>query len=203
MVEASPYPHQNAFVVVGDKFDPGLFGDLKPFGIPPDPQGQLVAGPVAQITYGNGVYSFEVAPNRVGLHMNVPEVFPEPLLDAAYAVAQQIDVVRTAVVVTGLGLNCDAILPVAEGGHEYCRMLLQPNSRVLGASSRVSSVSIQDVYDGVRYTRRYEPANRTEGRDLFLAINAHQDLARQSVSAGLELVQQFRHQVETIHGGIA
>ena len=203
MAQTLPHPHQNVVVLVGDRFDAALFDNLNPFGLPPDSENRVLMGPIAQYTYGNGAFAFNVAPNRVSLHMAAPEIFPEPLLNAAVGVAKIVDTVRQALVVTGLGLNCDAILPVAEGGTEYCRNLLQPELGLLEAQSQVTSLSIQDMVDGVQYTRRYEPANLTQGRDLYLAINGHQDLAQQTMLEALGLVQQFRQAVETIHGTIA
>ena len=203
MENPPPYPHQNTVVIVGDKFDPGVFGDLNPFGIPPDPQNRVVMGPFAQITYGNGAYAFNVQPNRVSLHMNSSEIFPEPLLNAAVGVTQRIDALRPALVVVGLGLNCDAILPVPGSGYEYCRrMVQQADPSPLGPDTRVASLVVQDLVEGVQYTRKFEPAAQTQGQDLFLAVNAHQDLSQQTVTEALRHVPKFREQVGMIHEAI-
>ncbi len=194
---------QNAVVVVGDRFDAGMFEGEDLFGLRSDPQGRVVLGPIAQYTYGGGRYRLGVAPNRVDVAFAAPDVMPQALLEAAQRVAEVIGSAGKAVGVTGVGLNCDSSLPVVSGGAQFCQNLLDWQSANELLNDPVPlSIQMREIDGPVMITVRFEPEVASSGQNLYVAVNAHREVVQDHVVDALAYATEFRSRVEKVHARI-
>ena len=200
-------------VIVGDKFTPAMFDYMALFDGAVDRDTIMSAGPVVQCTYCAGQYSFSLVPNRVDVGSNgVNDVLSTEVIKAARTVAAAVDGVRSAVVVSSVGLNHDAGLSVpglAGGGpgFDFCRGLFQDGilSHLTDASvpSINASALLRWQRGSLSYTVRIEPDAASNGDKVFVAINGHQNIGSgATVAAALLQASAFRTNVGAIHGRI-
>ncbi len=192
---------KNTVVVVGDRFDPSMFNESDAFGLRADPGGRMLVGPIAQYTYGGGRYAFSIVPNRIDLSVAAPDVSPRIFVSAANGIAAAVDRLGNAVSVTGLGLNCEGAIAVGVSGRQFCQGLLDASSieRLMDGAAP-TSIQLQEQQGAVRYNVRFEPEAATDGQNLFVAVNAHQDIEPGGVSAAVERLADVKSWVETLHG---
>ncbi|MDE0037655.1 MAG: hypothetical protein OXU77_08855 [Gammaproteobacteria bacterium] len=204
--------HVCSVVIVGDRFAASMFDHQALFGGAVDVDSQMVAGPFAQYTYQAGLYGFSVVPNRIDVRAHRPEeVLPAVLMEAVGKVGSSIEQVRSAVVVSGVGLNYDAPMSVAFDrgaqriGEEYCRGLFGE-----GVLSRITNAELTGVEararlvwsDGaMRYAVRIEPEEASGGERVFVGVNGHQNLTvDDTLASALAEADAFRRNVEAIRG---
>lgn len=201
-----------AVVIVGERFSPSMFDHLALFNGEVDAGSLLIAGPIVQCTYGGGRYSFSATPNRIDLRTQRSEsVMPQALVKAATTVAQSVDGVRPAVLVSGVGLNHDAAWTPPNGeaishpaGHVFCLNLIKDDalSRIANTEPSFirSSVSLHWKLDTLNYNVRIEPDAASNGEKVLVAVNGHQNLTpKQTVADALKQANAFKSQVEAIH----
>ena len=159
--------HLSTVVVVGDRFDPAIVKADQFFGGLVD-SGQLLIGPVAQAGYDSGRCAFALNPARIDLKVQSPAVMPEELCSAANQLAQSLDAVRSAVTITGIGLNCDwTFAPSQRTGQQISNDLadLDVLKVVTGAASlQLTTATVQHAEDGLTYAIRIDPEAAGEGR---------------------------------------
>ena len=195
----------NTVVVVGDRFDPAMVPPEQFFGGAMDP-GRIMIGPVAQFGYDSGRCKFSLNPSRIDLSVQSQEVMPEKLWSAAETLLHTLEKIRTAVNITGLGVNCDTAIPTTtKTGHDISNFLanLDLLKGVSGASSlQVSTVS-KYILGPVGYTLRFEPETQSNGQNLFVAVNGHQEVDSSSTLMGkLKEFASFCKHVQDLHGNI-
>ena len=196
----------NAVVVVGDRFDPAMVSPERLFDRAVDPT-RLLAGPIAQYTYGSGVCAFQLTPDRIVVSTQSQEVLPEELRLAASKLFVDLDNIRAAIVVNGVGLNCDAVLPMsANKGREISNSLTQFDMLTrIAEMPHSAQAKTSLVYDlnGVVCTLRVEPENASGGQNLFVAVNGHQNVDQSfALDNTLGAFEPFRNHVESIHDTI-
>ena len=199
-------------VIVGDRFAASMFDHRALFGGAVDGDSQVVAGPLALYTYQGGLYSFRVVPNRIDVSANrSEEVLPAVLMKAVQEVGTSIERVRSAVVVSGLGLNYDAPMSVAVDrgvqrvGEEYCRGLFGEEvlSRITEAEPTSVDARARLVWTigAMRYAVRIEPEEVSGGERVFVGINGHRSLTvDDTFESALADADAFRRNVEAIRG---
>lgn len=196
----------NAVVVVGERFDPGMVSPERLFDRAVDPT-RLLAGPIAQYTYGSGVCAFQLTPDRIVVSTQSQEVLPEELRLAADKLFFDLENIRAAIDVNGVGLNCDAVLPMsANKGREISNSLTQFDMlRDIAGMPHMAEAKTSLVYDlnGVVCTLRIEPEHESGGQNLFVAVNGHQNVNQSfALAKTLDAFTLFRNHVESIHDSI-
>ena len=168
---------------------------------------QLKTGQMSQFRYAEGRYEFLVLPDRVNIRSNQDqEILPSVLIDAARKVVRELESIKKVIPVVAVGINCEATFLAQEIGTEgkdLCNAIMtNPIATHLleGQSLHMAFASFVCLSDRVRYTIRVEPEHATQGHDLFVGVNGHQDVqAGASLSDKLEAVEEVRGQVGRFH----
>lgn len=198
----------SSLVFVGDGFAPAMFDERAVFeGMgSPDEQGQVKIGPIGQFSYGSGKYRFSVTPDRIDLGYNGPTIVPEELLAAAQKIILKIEPAKGAVRVSGFGINCGTVLnqnDIGESGVEFCsNNLIKSASLVLRGSNEITASSARFYFTegSIRYDVRIEPHFASNGQNLFVAVNGHQEVGQtDSLTGKLEAVSKVRDYVAELH----
>ncbi len=170
-------------------------------------QGQLKSDQMSLSRYSNGRYQLAIAPDRINIQSNKDQdLLPSVLIAASQKVAGELESMKKVVPVSAVGINSDATFPAQEIGQEgkdLCNaMLTNPIAAHLmkGQSLRLASASFICLSDRVRYTIRVEPEHAVQGRDLFIGVNAHQDVtAGDSLLEKLSAIEEIREQITILH----
>ena len=196
--------HVSSFVFVGN-FPENMFDERELFDGRIDLGGRLHAGPVLQCAYAGGVYQFQAVPDRIDLRANTPNIMPDTLIEAGQFIAKQLDDVKRAVKVSGFGMNCDTIFDqhlIRAKGRDYCfNLLARHKMRAIVDSEITNPLSrVQFIKGAMRYDVRIEPHFQSEGNNLFVAVNGHQNISAQdSLGERLQYTDAFREYVEGLH----
>ena len=195
----APLVQMSSVVFVGGPFPSAMFNERDFFGGHLDADHQFRVGPAAVFRYDSGAYTFELVPDRIDLKALGQDLFPEPLLESAQAVAEQLKAVGAAVPVTATGINCDAVLPrsaVGVDGMSFCSALADP------ALDQLADAPLSHTYARVgfavgrfTYDVRIEPYLQSQGEDLFVAVNATRRVVSSSLEGLREDVDEFRQYV--------
>ena len=199
--------YTSTVVFVGGEFPITVFDERTLFSGDLDPD-QLKMGRIARYSYSSGTYQFTIHPERIDLECTGPVIVPDEVVDAAGTIANAIEPVRQVVRVSGLGMNCDAILDQELSGVNgaiFCSQLFDPRiHQLVGASSIEVFGRFRFRYDTMRYDVRLEPHLDSGGEKLFVAVNGHQEVATtEGLSKKLEKVHDFRTYVTALHQRIA
>ena len=198
--------HTSSIVFVGkfrdEVFD--MFDERDLFDGQIDPGSRIRAGSIVQCAYASGKYQFRAVPDRIDVLASDPEVVPEPLVEAARFVAEEIDVVRKVAPVSGIGMNCDTIFSrrlISESGARYCASLTALQVKALvGVESASTMVRTRFNVGSVEYDMRIEPHFQSEGENLYVAVNAHRTVNQaDSLESVLKHTSAFREYVEDFH----
>ena len=198
----------SSLVFVGDGFAPGMFDERAVFEDmgSPDEEGQVKIGPIGQFSYGSGKYRFSVTPDRIDLGYNGPTIVPEELLAAAQKIILKIEPAKGAVRVSGFGVNCDTIFDqndIGESGVSFCsNHLIKSASIVLRGSNKITASSARFYFTegSIRYDVRIEPHFASNGQNLFVAINGHQEVEKsEDLEGKLKAVSEVRDYVVEFH----
>lgn len=168
---------------------------------------QLKTGQMSQFRYAEGKYEFLVLPDRINIRSNKDqEILPSVLIDATQKVVRELETMKKVIPVAAVGINCEATFSAQEIGTEgkdLCNaMIAGPIATHLleGQSLHMALTSFICPSGRVQYSIRVEPEHATQGRDLFVSINGHQDVqAGASLLEKLEAVEEVRGQVERFH----
>ena len=194
----------SSFVFVGN-FPENMFDERELFGGRIDPGGRIHAGPVLQCAYAGGVYQFHAVPDRIDLRANTPNIMPETLVEAVQFIVKQLDPLRRAVNISGFGMNCDTTIDqhlIRARGRDYCFNLLARNKirAIVDTEITNSLTRVQFVKDAVHYNVRIEPHFQSDGNNLFVAVNGHQNInAQDSLGEKLQHTDAFKEYVEGLH----
>lgn len=167
-------------VLVGVGFDRQLFDERSLF---PEPMGRdyVAFGQVGQYSYGANTYRFAVMPDRIVLQHNAEAVLSSELITAAGHVGEVLQSRSQGHGVTALGFNLETEFPQVDGGisgEEYCSRLCNGDRirRAIGSGFHEAQCRVVVVDGGVRYTLRIEPHLASNGANLFVSVNGHQDI---------------------------
>ena len=195
----------NAVVIVGDRFAPDMVSPEHLFDLPVD-VGRLLLGPISQVNYGSGRCGFTLNPSRIDLRVQSQEVMPQELRSATERLAAILEGIRVAVDIGGIGFNCDCVFPATgKTGRDISNGLAQVDQLVgiVGVSPVQAKTAFNYSLENVRYTLRIEPHVASDGRDLFVAVNGHQDVDKSSsLISKLEAFDPFHKHVRSIHDHI-
>lgn len=193
----------NTLVVVGDKFDSSMFNLGSFFGGNLDPD-RMIAGPLAQLNFDAGRCSLTVDQKRIDLAVSADDVFPDELLGEAKSLASDLDSIRRAVVISGVGLNCSASM-ISTNGVELCNRLVDMN--LLRAIASIPEPYSIGTTTAARYTVedlifdvRIEPHVQTNGQNLYVSVNVHQDVRpTDPITPTLDKYKFIREHIERIY----
>ncbi len=205
---ARPMPKSvlNTIVFVGREFKTSMFDERaleQVFGLLEGEQ--IKAGPIGQFNYARG--QFWITPDRVDLRCHEQrEILPEKIIEAARKVAGEIESMRKAISISAVGINCDTVFysqEIHQEGREFCHALTDTGlSHQFLPEQEKSKVAVTFTFlsDAVQYNIRLEPENGSRGRDLFVAINGHQNVASGDPLDGkLEAISRVKTQIERCH----
>ena len=193
----------SSVVLVGNGFSRQLFNEHELFPEPMD-KNYLALGQVGQFTYGSNAYTFSVFPDRIVLNHNSDAILSDELLQAARQVAVALQNQSQGHGVTGLGLNFEGVLSPPSGGvsgREFCADLCNAEriQHAIGSPFDDALCQVVVVTDGVRYTLRIEPHVASNGANLFVAANGHQDLAStDALPSKLDRAEGAREYVQSV-----
>ena len=167
-------------VLVGADFDRQLFDERSLF---PEPMGRdyVALGQAGQYSYGANTYRFTVVPDRIILQHNAEAVLSSELITAASHVGEALQSQSQGHGVTALGFNLETEFPKVDGGisgEEYCRQLCNSDRirRAIGSEFHEAQCRVVVVDGGIRYTLRIEPHLASNGANLFVSVNGHQNI---------------------------
>lgn len=197
----------NALVFVGREFNTSMIDErrlMDTFG--PLTGDQIKAGPVGQFRYANDGASLSVAPDRIDIRQAGREVLPQSLIQAGRDVAQQVEPIRGFI--SAVGINCELTFysqEIGKEGKDFCTELTATPlfAQVCSQHLPVAVHSVAYAFRGIaieQYNIRLEPEHRTQGRNLFVALNAHQTIVfSDNLQQKLEAIEEVRGQVELLH----
>ena len=208
MFPTMPQRYTSSIVFVGNgQFTAAMF-DEREFcnGFGPLEGDQIKAGPVGNFRYSQGRFELLIAPDRIDLRANNQGIAPPALLQAAREVIAKLEPARSAVPITGVGFNCDVVFRSGETkthGISWCYSMLdigRLESLAIPARSSFPSIGLTFQEENISYTVRLEPERRSNGENVFVAINGHQVTAS-TVSLGtcLESFSNFEGRVTLLH----
>ena len=195
----------STLVFVGGQFATGMF-DERDFcnELGPLEGNQIKAGPIGRFSYSQGKYDFWVAPDRVEFRCHELAVLPNAPIAAAQKVIDRLEPARPAISISAIGINCDSVFQTQEIGQEgniLCDSLTDtPLSQSLFEKPFISSVTFSFLSGAVRYGIRLEPEAQSQGKNLLVAINGHQDVtATDLLKEKMQAVEEVRNQVTGLY----
>ena len=200
-----------SLVFVGGEFSPNLINehDLETHLGKLDTEGLLKVGPIGQYFYSSRKFQVSIAPDRIDLKGFGVSFLQEELISAASAVIGVLNPVQSVVRVTGFGMNCDTLFDqdeIGQTGTQFCiERLINPASLsfVGGESHLATTARYYFLQPPVRFDVRFEPHFGTEGRQLFVAVNGHQEVSQQAQLLDLmDAVPTVRAYVDGLHSRI-
>lgn len=175
-----------------------MFGPLK--------GDQIKAGPIGQFHYSHDNASFSITPDRVDLRYGGREILPPALIQAGTEITKRLEPVRGFI--SAVGINCDVAFYSQEIGKEgkiFCQELTESPlfQQVYQGYNDLHVRSVASAFPGIavkQYNVRLEPESASQGRDLFVAFNAHQDFTlSDDLTKKLEVMAEVREQVTRLH----
>ena len=204
-----PSVHLTTIVFVGSRFHAGMFderelcpslGEIEMM----ETERKQESG---RYSYSRGRYQFTISPER--LTLSGPEIFPEEIVEATRMVIARLDKFNPLSAVTAVGLNCDSMFEQEELGCSGAHFCEKINNRsdvenLLGEtvplSESMTSTNFYFVKGSVRYGLRIEPHFGTQGKNLFFAMNAHQDMAgKRAIIESLDVLDGIRKYTKELH----
>lgn len=197
---------RNMVVLVGDHFNAAMTSPEQLFDKDMDPDRYWV-GTHGQFTYGTGTCGLSVSPNRIELTVYSEEVMPDDLISATGRLLVILDSIRVAITVSGMGFNCDSVIPTTErSGTDISNSLarLDQLKKIADVSTPMTSHT-SSIYNlgNILYNLRIEPENASNGRNLYVAVNGHQSVDESSsLTSKLDECDPFRNHVRSLHDNI-
>lgn len=197
---------RNMVVLVGDHFNAAMTSPEQLFDKDMDPDRYWV-GTHGQFTYGSGTCGLSVSPNRIELTVYSEEVMPDDLISATGRLLVILDSIRVAITVSGMGFNCDSVIPTTErSGTDISNSLarLDQLKKIADVSTPMTSHT-SSIYNlgNILYNLRIEPENASNGRNLYVAVNGHQSVDESSsLTSKLDECDPFRNHVRSLHDNI-
>lgn len=180
-------PQNSSFVMVGNGLSPSQFqaNDFsKELGMP-DFKLSVVLPSLVQLVFPENKFRVQILPEKVELTQYEHPVLPELLLDIGRSIVEAYMAQSPLPgVITGLGVNYHFVIKsnnLGMTGTNYCNQTFLANKNQLEKrlsikDSLSSSVKLMFQKDRVRYSIDVEPHFETQGEDLHVGINAHQDI---------------------------
>lgn len=195
-------------VFVGQGFVRQLINENELF--PESVDGDYTAlGPLGRFNYGSGTYGFSVELNKIAVHHNSDEILSNELIQAARLVATALQDQKPGHGVTALGINFDTVLSQSDDGPtgtEFCAGLSDAERvrRAIASDYQTTQTQVIVFRGGVQYTLRLEPHVASRGANLFLGVNAHQDvIALDELVPKLDKASGARNYIESIRVSLA
>ena len=194
--------YSSAVVLAGANFDRSTFNAEHVFGEELDRHDIVMAGSIGDFRYASGTYRFSVTPERISVEHSDGLLSGE-LVDAAGKVVR--DLMRLPKHnVTGMGLNVNATFDQAidgPAGVDFCAGMVNVDSlsELFGYEPRYALPRVVFLRAGVQYDVRLEPHFSSGGANLFLHVNAHQNVGPQDrLEEKLDGVSHVRPYVEAL-----
>ena len=170
----------NIVFVGGGGFERQLFDEHKLFPEPMD-RDYTALGQAGEFTYGSGAYKFSVLPTRISVHHTAAAILSDQLIQAVNLVATALQGQSQGHGVTGLGINFDTVFSQSDDGltgADFCAALSNAKKvrEAIGSPYQTTQTQVIVFRGGVQYTLRLEPHGASRGANLFLGVNAHQDI---------------------------
>ncbi len=204
-----PAMHLTTIVFVGSRFHAGMFderelcsslGEIEVMNT----ERKQESG---RYSYSGGKYQFTVSSEQ--LTLTGPQIFPEEVVEATRTIIARLTKYSPLPVVASVGLNCDSIFEQEElslSGIDFCNMLNSQSDveRLFGETiplaNSMTSTNFYFKADSVQYNLRIEPHLGTQGKNLFFAMNASQDMVeQQGIIECLEVLDGVRQYTKALH----
>lgn len=194
----------SSVVLAGDGFSPSLFKPEKHKDLigEPDEQSVIVTPIISQHVFPERHFRVFVAPDRIDLGYTQDEVLPDQLYELASRVVDTITKIDVATC-KAFGINVNLVIPSEKiGGSavDYCRrnfLSIQDVGDVLNCDKFLVNMA-KLIFDkeGVRFTMDVEPHFASEGKNLHLKINGHQNVVEaDSLVQALSRYSQIREYI--------
>ena len=163
-------------------FNRAQFNEQQVFDAEIDRDRSMMVGPFGNFLYASGAYGFEVTPGRISLTQEEGSLLSDELLKAVHMIVETLQPHdRYEHPVSGIGMNLEVRIPrVREdfGGTNFCVNLVDANRlSAIAASDLEFALTRMVIHRGrLRYEIRIEPHQDSDGEDLFLGVNVHQDV---------------------------
>ena len=197
-----------SLVFVGGEFSPSLINehDFERYLGGLDAEGLLKVGPVGQYFYSSRKFQVSIAPDRIDLKGFNIDFLQEELISAAKAVIDVLTPVQSVVRVTGFGINCDTLFnqdEIGQTGANFCTdRLISPGSLSLVGGEPYTATTARYYFlrPPIRFDVRFEPHFGSEGRQLIVAVNGHQEVSQNvPLLEVLDAVPTVRAYVDGLH----
>ena len=173
-----------------------------------DQKGRLITDQVVQCSYMGGIYQLQSFPDRIDLKANTPNVMPPTLVETVESIVEQLEAAKRSISISGFGMNCDALVArnlLSTDGLEFCFRLSNKKflNEIIGEQAIHFIPRAQFMKDPVRYDIRIEPHFQTQGSNLFVAVNGHQNISdMELLNEAMKYTDSFRKYVEELHRSI-
>ena len=199
---------KSTIVFVGGSFDRQLFDERELF---PEPMGRgyTALGPVAQYTYGENTYKFTIVPDKIVLEHIADEFLSDAIIGAADQVGKVLRSRDQGHGVTALGFNTETVFLQRDGGKSgaaFCSNLCNTEriQKAVGSDFQEAQCRIVALRSGVRYTLRIEPHIASNGANLFLSVNGHQDMGlADDLASKLSKAGSARNYIQSVYRNLS
>ena len=169
-------------VIVGHGFKPDMIQYKGLFGDPANVVSTIEAGTFVYCKFAENSYSYSCEPGRIAISAHSASDFmPNELIEAANTVARDLDQVRAQITVSAIGLNFDGTTESirntdSHSGSTLCRSMFREEVIAsitnVDASSVLTKATFSWMKNGLRFTIRCEPEEKSKGSNLIIATNA-------------------------------
>ncbi len=196
---------ESSIVLAGENFHRLMFDEAALFPAERDTGEDLVGGPLAEFSYGSGAYRFSVRPERLSLSHKSTSIVSEELCQAGKLIVESVMAHQRPHEVSAVGLNVEtSLIQTGDGltGIEFCLGLMDMErlSRITDSQRAYSLSRLLYHRGGIRYTLRIEPHFESDGANLYVNLNAHQQLTpKDDLPAKLTAAIEVRAYAAALH----
>ncbi|MCY4304015.1 MAG: hypothetical protein OXC62_04420 [Aestuariivita sp.] len=166
-------------IVFVGSFPTGVIDERELFGGNIDPANFIKTGPILQCKYVSGQYELLCTPDRIDLRLfeNLDDC--NDLIEASILVADKLENLKQMVRTTAIGFNYEGAIrqsSIGKTGIQYCNDLINIDRliQITGENNIFSKCNVVFNKPPFQYTIKIEPHVRSDGADLFFAVNGHQ-----------------------------
>ncbi len=197
----------SSVVFVGSEFKAALFDERDLCdGFGPLDKEPIRAGPIGRFSYSSGKYEFWIAPDRIDIRCREMDLIPQRLLDVTtHHVISVLEPIKKAIPISGIGINCDTIFnprDIGQEGEQFCRTLTNTSlsQGLLPEQTFDSAVIFAFLKGDLSYNIRIEPVKNSQGRNLFFAVNGHQNVVvTDLLEEKLKMAAMIREETRKLH----
>jgi len=200
---------QSSVVFIGEGFSTAFFQESKYTDIlgEPDQETQVNIPVAKRQTFPETGYQILLMPDRMEFSYFKEDFFPEGLKKIAEGLVQVLEAVNPESC-AGVGINLSVTIPadeVGKTGFEFCRENFlawpDPKGRLEADEFKFNTSKLIYSFHNVLYHVDVEPHLASDGENLFVKMNAHQDVDKtNSIGTAINKFDEIREHTSTLHG---